>query len=150
MRSHFILVVPVMLGCGESFLETRETTPDCPPPRVLSAIVTGQVVNAQGDSLPEASVVIESGLAQTAADTVGMCSTVDDVERQAELDASGWFREKLQHVAGSFMCATARGEWNGEQGMSQLAKLELRLDLGPECTPESALDTAVLEVVIGS
>jgi len=29
MKDHGILVVLVMLGCGETFVETQEATPDC-------------------------------------------------------------------------------------------------------------------------
>lgn len=41
-------------------------------------------------------------------------------------------------------------EYGALPGVSDLTKLELRGDGRPECTPESSLDSAALDVVIGS
>lgn len=147
MRRLSLLAAAIVAGCG-----TGVGGPECPPhppPRIVSAIVTGRVADLAGDSLPDADVVLEVVWAATAADTVGACEPFGSDELAATIDASGRFREKLISVFSGFACVRARGERGGLTGVSELRKLELRGDLGPECTPESSLDSAELHVVIG-
>jgi len=142
----FILAPVLSWGCGESSTEVGR---DCRIPRIVSAIVFGRVSDAVGDSLPGARVMIEVNVARTPADTVGECMAFDSFETPAAVDSAGRFREKVGSVFSGFVCARARGELNGATGVSKLTKLELRGDGGPECTPESSLDSGALDIVIG-
>ncbi|MFQ5680185.1 MAG: hypothetical protein ACE5HP_12085 [Gemmatimonadota bacterium] len=140
------LVWASLAGCAG---EPLDVEPPCPPPRAKSAIVFGTVVEAAGSPIPRANLVILGTTDQgSATDTIGECVGFREWEMSALSDAVGSYRERVFSVFAERMCLTVIAEAGGLTGMASGESVELRTDLG-RCTPESAFDSARLDVVVG-
>lgn len=141
---------PVLIACASLALACGATVidPECQsrPPRLGAVIVLGRVTDPAGAAIGGANVVIET---VSPADTTGACSGPLTREWFTTTDPNGEYREKLHFVHGPLVCATARAEAGGQAGRAGVAKLEMRADQGPACTPDSLFDVGRLDIVIG-
>lgn len=144
------LIVTLSACDGEAVVIPPADEPRCPPPRVASAIVFGQVLDSDGSAVPDADVQIiglqDDGQPE---ETIGACTGERALARDTTTDAEGFYRSVVSSVWVDSTCIVVQARAGELEGMASGATVELRANLG-ECTPESSFDSVEVDVVIGS